>query len=239
MERFFVGRVPDGEPILLTGEDFFHAVRVLRMRAGDKMELCDGACGVCTATVEAVEKDALVIRAGQWMPADSEAAHRVTLFQCLPKGDKLELIVQKCVELGVYAIAPVLSERCVALPGDKFASRLTRLQRVAVEAAKQSKRGILPAVLPLCRIADLDFSAFDTVLLAYEDEREQSLKAALRRGVGKNIAIVIGSEGGFSPREAALLKEKGAAAISLGRRILRTETAGMVMLAQLLYEVGQ
>ncbi|MCL2670415.1 MAG: 16S rRNA (uracil(1498)-N(3))-methyltransferase [Clostridiales bacterium] len=237
MERFFVKFTVPGESVVLRGDDFAHAARVLRLRAGDAIELCDGAGQVCVGRVQSVEKDSLHAMAGEWQVCESEATHKITLFQCLPKGDKMEWITQKCVELGVCAIVPVLSARCVAQPKEDYGKKRERLQRIAQEAAKQSKRGVLSAVLPLIKLADSDFSAFDAVLLAYEEEKTASLKSALRQCAGQRLALLIGPEGGFTPEEAALLCEKGAISVSLGPRILRTETAGMAMLAQVLYEL--
>lgn len=237
MERFFVKFMPVGQMIALRGEDFIHATRVLRVRKGDNLELCDGAGQLCVGTVQAVEKDCCLLTAGAWQAGHGEPAHKVTLFQCLPKGDKMEWITQKCVELGMHALVPVLSDRCVSQPKDDYEKKRERLQRIAQEAAKQSKRDVLPVVLSLQRLTDLDFSDFDTVLLAYENEKTVSLKTALRRGIGRRIALLVGPEGGFAADEVVLLCERGANAVSLGTRILRTETAGMAMLAQLLYEV--
>jgi 16S rRNA (uracil1498-N3)-methyltransferase len=244
MERFFVA-APAGYDynncgeLTISGTDYVHATAVLRMKKGDRAELCNGSGLFCVATVTENDGRELFLHPQGWEPCKSEPLHMVTLFQCLPKGDKMELITQKCVELGVHALAPVLSDRCVALPKDNFEKKRERLQRIANEAAKQSKRGILPRVLPLKKLAELDFSAFETVILAYEEEKNASLKTVLRRGAGKNIAIIIGPEGGFCAKEAELLVQRGADVVSLGHRILRTETAGIAMLAQLSYEVEE
>jgi 16S rRNA (uracil1498-N3)-methyltransferase len=170
----------------------------------------------------------------------TEPAHRVTLYQSLPKTGKMETIIQKCTELGVAAIAPVVSERCVVRPEKDWENKRQRYQRVAYEAAKQSKRGVIPEVLPLKPLAACDFSQYDLVLFAYEEEREYMLKQALRTEqarTAKNIAVIIGPEGGFEESESAQLCENGAVRVSLGTRILRTETAGMAMLAMVLYEL--
>ena len=172
-----------------------------------------------------------------WRRAKSEPDVSVTLFQCLPKAGKMETIIQKCVELGACGFVPVQSERCVVVLKPPYEGRIERWQRVSEEAAKQSRRGIVPVVALPEPLKSLDFSAFDTVLVAYENERTVSLKQALRSGAHKTIAIVIGPEGGFSEEEIAILTTRGATSVSLGTRILRTETAGMAMLAQIMYEV--
>ncbi|MCL2695131.1 MAG: 16S rRNA (uracil(1498)-N(3))-methyltransferase [Clostridiales bacterium] len=238
MERFFAERPNEGETIRITGDDAKHLAKVLRIAVGAPVELCDGCDNVCLGEIIAVSNDEVLAKAGDWQPSGTEPAHFINLLQCLPKAGKMETITQKCVELGVCAIQPVLSERCVALPTRDFEKKRLRYARVAREAAKQSKRGIVPAVLPLCHLKELCFADFDTVLLAYEEERETTLRETLRQGVGKRIALIIGPEGGFAPDEAARLVAKGAVPVSLGPRILRTETAGPAMLAQVLYEVS-
>ena len=149
----------------------------------------------------------------------------------------METIVQKCVELGIDTVVPTLLSRCVAVPTRDFEKKRIRYQRVAEEAAKQSRRGIIPTVTGVVKVQDIDCTAFDTVLVAYEDERGTTLKEVLRGGVGERIAIVIGPEGGLEASEVELLRSRGAKTVSLGARILRTETAGMAMLAQILYEL--
>ena len=136
----------------------------------------------------------------------------------------------------------VLASRCVAVPARDFSARLQRLRRVAEEAAKQSRRGVIPQVEAVRPLASLALDGFDAALLAYECERETTLKAALRAhgpGTLRRVALIVGPEGGFEPEEAALLAARGARAVTLGPRILRTETAGMAMLAQTLYELEQ
>ena len=151
--------------------------------------------------------------------------------------DGNETIVQKCVELGVYSVVPMLTQYCVVQPKESFSGRIERWQRVAEEAAKQSRRGIIPQILPLVRLESASFLDYDLVLLAYENERATTLKQTLTGFLGKRIAMLIGPEGGFSEEEVNRLTERGAKSVSLGKRILRTETAGMAMLAQILYEV--
>jgi len=237
MERFFIKCPKEGEMVRISGEDVRHITKVLRLGIGDPVELCDGQGLVCVGEIVKTSADEVLVGRGAWHLSDTEPKHHITLMQCLPKAGKMESIVQKCVELGVSAILPLLSARCVAVPTRDFEKKRLRYARVAREAAKQSKRGIVPEVLPLCALDVLPLSDFDTVLLAYEEERETTLRPALRRGVGQRIALIIGPEGGFAPAEAVLLQGRGAVAVSLGPRILRTETAGPAMLAQLLYEV--
>ena len=236
MHRFFTDTIQPHTAVV-RGEDVKHISRVLRLKPGDPVQLCDGEGNECEAIIESIAPDAVTFSTRAWTEAQSESAVAVTLFQCLPKTGKMETIIQKCVELGAAGFVPVQSERCVVVLKAPYEGRIERWQRVSEEAAKQSRRGRIPKVGLPEPLKNLDFSAFDTALVAYENERTVSLKQALREHPCKRIAIVIGPEGGFSAEEIAILTEKGAVPVSLGTRILRTETAGMAMLAQIMYEV--
>ncbi len=240
MHRFFTNEfLPDGAA-RIPGGDVHHLSRVLRLKKGDAVELCDGNGVDYDGVLMSVTEREALCRATNARPSPAEPRCRVTLVQSLPKAGKMELIVQKCVELGAFAIQPALSARCVPVPGSDFEKKRARYQRVADEAAKQSRRGILPQVLPLISLDALDLAAFDAVFVAYEEERAVTLKRALRaRGPFASAAAIIGPEGGFEPREIEKLQSRGAIAVSLGRTILRTETAGLAMLASLLYEAEQ
>lgn len=236
MNRFFTDELYE-DGAVVRGEDVKHIVRVLRLGVGDTVRLCDGKGRECEAKLSSIEADKVVFVTEPWRDAPSEPVHRVTLLQGLPKAGKMELILQKGVELGAAAFVPLLCERCVVQPDKEFDKRLLRYRRVCEEAAKQSGRGVIPEVLPLVRLSAFDPAPYDNVLVAYEDERETSLKSVLRAGVGRRIAVLIGPEGGFAKAEIERLGGLGAVSVSLGRRILRTETAGMALLAQLLYEL--
>ena len=232
MSRFFTGSL--ASPVILTGDDVRHISAVLRLVPGDTVTLSDGNGHECEAVLRHIEKNRAELEPGPVRDSVSEPEHRVTLFQCLPKTGKMETVIQKGTELGLYALCPAVSERCVALPGKDFEKKRERYQKVAEEAAKQSRRGIIPRILPAVRLADADLSGFDTVLLAYEEERTVSLKQALPHA-GRDIALIVGPEGGFSAAEADMLRKKGAVSVSLGPRILRTETAGPAAIAQILF----
>ncbi|MDP3446634.1 MAG: 16S rRNA (uracil(1498)-N(3))-methyltransferase [Eubacteriales bacterium] len=237
MRRFFCDNITT-ETATITGDDAHHISRVLRMKAGDALSLCDGAGNEFDAVIATVSPEAVVCTVGNKHASEAESPVRVTLFQCLPKTDKMELIVQKCTELGVFAIVPVHSVRCVVVPGKDYDKKRERYSRVALEAAKQSRRAMVPQVLPLIKLKKIDIKSFDLFLIAYEDENARTLKQALRgANTPATIAILIGPEGGLEEDEVAQLTAAGAVSVSLGRRILRTETAGMAMLAQTLYEV--
>ena len=237
MHRFFTDQITAGEA-QITGDDVRHVVRVLRLKPGDEVTLCDGRGSEYGGVITKLCDDAVTCSVGRPHASKAEPKCRVSVLQCLPKTGKMELIVQKCTELGAEAVVPVISRRCVAQPSSNFEIKRVRYQRIAEEAAKQSRRGMIPRFEGLTRIEALDPAAFELFLIAYEDERAVTLKAALkgRRGV-KRMGVLIGPEGGFTPEEVARLTERGAVTVSLGARILRTETAGMAMLAQILYEV--
>lgn len=240
MHRFFIEpHAVCGNEAVLTGEDVQHIAKVLRLRAGDEVTLCDGAKTEYTARIDLVEKERITLRVLETAASKTESAVEITLYQGLPKAGKLETIIQKCVELGIGKVIPFDAERSVVKLSEKdFAKKQSRYQRVAYEAAKQSRRGIIPEVGGLVKLAKEDFSGFDLILLAYEEERGTTLKKALRAKMdAKRIALIVGPEGGFAPEEADMLIQRGAVSVSLGPRILRTETAGMAMLAMTVYEL--
>lgn len=239
MRRFFCDNIT-AATATISGDDAHHISRVLRMKAGDALSLCDGAGNEFDAVITSVSPEAVVCVLGEKHASAAESPVKVTLFQCLPKTGKMELIVQKCTELGVFAIVPVNSARSVVVPGKDYDKKRERYNRVALEAAKQSHRAMVPLVLPLTEIKKIDVKSFDLFLVAYEDETAVSLKQALRAGnAPDSIALLIGPEGGLEMGEVAQLVKAGAVSVSLGKRILRTETAGMAMLAQTLYEVEE
>ncbi len=239
MRRFYAENLDaSGNIVTLSGDEAKHISRVLRMCQGDELLLINGAGEECTAVITGFNEDSVTLEILSRGISSAEPEVRVTLFQCLPKQGKMEVIIQKCVELGIHRIVPVISKRCVVKP-DGRDNKLTRWNRVSQEASKQCGRAFVPQVTEYKKLAEIDFSAFDTVLLAYENESERNLKACLRSLEEKprDAAVIIGPEGGFDPAEAELIVQRGGVAVSLGRRILRTETAGMAMLAQIMYEL--
>lgn len=238
MNRFFVDNIgPD--TACIEGEDLKHLSSVLRLRKGDRVMLSDGKGSECEGEIQRIEVGRALVKTGPWRPCVSEPHHKVTVFQCLPKAGKMETIIQKCTELGMNALVPTLSSRCVVQPGRDYDKKLQRYRKVAREAAMQSHRGQVPEVLPLVELSKADLSIFDTVYVAYEGEREQSLKNVMANRPGRRIALFVGPEGGFEAEEVEGLTAKGAKAVSLGPRILRTETAGMAMVAEILFELGE
>lgn len=237
MRRFFVEpRAITGDHAFISGTDYEHAVKVLRMHPGDGVTLCDGEGRDYSAVIVSDEGDRLLLSLSEAQRSVSEPPYSVTLFQGVPKGDRFDYTVQKAAELGVSEIVPVITGRSVA-DGSGIAKRIDRYSRIALEAAKQSGRGLVPRVRAPIDMDGIDISGFDLALVPYEEEHGTLLGDIIRgRRVPGSIAIVIGPEGGFEPNEVEMLVGQGARRLSLGPRILRTETAGPAVLAMLMYE---
>lgn len=238
MPRFFVEEIK-GRQIVLTGENAAHIAKSLRMRQGETLTLSDANGVDCEGEITAVSAEAVTVRVLETRLNTSEPAVSVTLYQALPKVGKFETIVQKAVELGVERVVPVLTSRCVSRPDEKsMQKKLERYNKVALEAAKQSGRGIIPVVHPLKTYEDIlgDFTEYDKVILFYEEGGERLDKVL--PASSKKVAVIIGSEGGFSRDEVDAAVLAGAAVGTLGPRILRCETAPVAALAILMYYTG-
>ena len=240
MHRFYADCEEDGL-VRLNAEDTAHAARVLRLRSGDAAEIILRGARHAARAVEITPERAL-FRLEEALPT-TEPRLRVTLFQGLPKGDKLELIVQKAVELGAAAVVPVEMSRCVARMDPKQASRRQeRWQRIAREAGKQAGRCLIPEVgapIPFRHLLE-ELPAFDAAAVPYEEETAGTLTGFCRSlGGAVRLAVVIGPEGGIAPEEIEALRAAGCCPVTLGPRILRTETAGLAALAALMALSGE
>ena len=237
MQNFFIETSPAEDGIIrLSGADVNHMKNVLRMKPGELVQIQDGQGITYTCRISGYEDREAVLEILETKAADTELPSALYLFQGLPKGDKMEWIVQKAVELGAVRIVPFFSRYCVAAP-KKEEQKNERYQRIAAEAAKQCGRGILPQVeLPL-DVAGVcaRLSQFDQSFLFYE-KGGQALRSCL--GSGGRIALITGSEGGFSEQEAQALVEAGATVIGLGQRILRCETAPLAALSAVMTLTG-
>ena len=240
MPRFFMaGTNILGGMAIMTGRDAEH-VRVLRLRPGEDMTICDGKgtdykCRLVKADKEQVEAEVIEI-----VPCPAEPSVQVTVLCGLPKGDRTDYIIQKCVEAGASEIMFFQSDRCVAKP-DKPEKKLERWQRIAEEAAKQSGRGIIPQVSWAGEYADALNVANqkELGLFMYETGEREALNAVLEANSDvKTAAIVTGPEGGFAPFEADLARIVGLHICSMGERILRCETAPVVAVSALMYATG-
>ena len=243
MSRFFVD--PENiinDKITIEGEDARHIGKVLRCKIGEEITVCDLCGNDYLCKISSIDNDTVTADIKEKKKSDTEPKTEITLFQGLPKSDKMELIIQKCVEIGVCSVVPVMMKRTVVKldKKDKEEKKTARWQKIAQSAAKQSGRGIIPTVREVLSFKDAlnEASHADAVLLAYEDENENGLKEFVSNFKGKTIAVFIGPEGGFEESEVEEAKALGAKIITLGKRILRTETAGMVASAILLYELG-
>lgn len=241
MRRFFLeGIIAD--TMELIGTDAHHIARVLRMAVGDEVVIADKDGRTARARIDKITDEVVTLSYQEEIADDSEPTVKVRLAQCLPKSDKMDFIVQKAVELGVSAIQPIASENCVVkYTTDKAAKRVERWQKIAYEAAKQCKRAVVPTVADVIGLkAFLDtIGAGETVLFCYEAEDGHTLRQALAEHHTGNYTVLIGPEGGFSPEEASLCRQRGAQPVTLGSRILRTETASLAALTMVLYECGE
>ena len=247
MPRFFVNdNQVQEDKVEIIGTDVNHIKNVLRAKVGDKIQVCnkermkDYVCNI-----EKVYTDKIICKIDEFLENDTESNVQVTIFQGLPKADKMELIIQKSVELGVYDITPVEMKRCVVKLNDKDKEKkLQRWQKISEVAAKQCERGIVPKINEIVNVKNICnlCKNYDIVLVAYENEKENKIKKELT--ILKNektndlvkIAVVIGPEGGLEEKDVEELKIAGAKIVTLGKRILRTETVALNVLSNIMYE---
>lgn len=240
MPRFFVDSV-EGDFVEITGEDARHIALSLRMKNGEHLILCDGKGREAEAIIREAFPESVVLDIIERRDSAAEPKTEVILYQALPKFDKLEYIIQKSVELGVTKIVPVLSSRCISRPDEKtMKKKLERLRKIADEAAKQSGRGKLPEVGELLTFknAVLKMSEAETPIFFFE-HADYPLREIMEKRTGGTIAMMVGSEGGFSDEEAAFAAEHGVMTASLGPRILRCETAPVAALSAIMYAAGE
>ena len=251
MSKFFVKTEQiNNNDIVIIGDDVNDIINVLRMKKTDKVQICNQDTGDnYNAEIVNYSKNEVECKIISKINETTESNVHITLFQGIPKFEKMELIIQKNTEVGIKSIVPVIMERTVVKLDEKIASKkLERWQKIAEIAAKQSMRDIIPQIGNITKLKDIDTTEFDAVLVAYENEEHNMLKTELQKLERKiksnnsseqqyNIAIVIGPEGGISEKELVMLAEKNAKFVSLGKRILRTETAGVVMAGNIIYEL--
>lgn len=249
MPRFFLpGESIDEDAgvLVIDGENAHHISRSLRMTVGNTLTVCDGESAEYECEITAFESDKVYCKIKSAGPLSTEPPFSARIYQALPKGDKLDTVIQKSTECGAYSIATFESEFCIAREKEGSADRkLERRRRIALEAAKQCGRGRVPEIFPTVdfKTAVKEASEADIPLFCYEGEGTLPLGELLREkrkelGADKipEISVIIGSEGGFSPEEAKYAKENGMLMAGLGARILRSETVAGFVLSCLVYE---
>ena len=244
MPKFFIPTQNVGEDtIYITGGDVKHIRKVLRMKEGDSLRLCASGGFDYDAVISSFEDDRIICGIKSKIKSAAEPNISVTLFQGIPKGSKMDYIIQKTTELGISKIVPCIMERCVVkINNDESARKKTeRWQKIAEEAAKQSGRGAIPEVTMPVTLDDAvkAMKAMDLCFAPYECETENKLKPVLLSVKNpETVGFIVGPEGGFDIEEIEKIRSADIAGITLGRRILRTETAGEAVLSMIMYEIG-
>lgn len=231
-----------GDYAKVIGDDVKHIYKVLRLSEGEEVVLNDCAGSEYLAKINEITKSEVTLDIVKKLNLNNESNVEIVLFQGMPKAQKMDLIVQKGTELGITKFVPLITERVdVKLKGDF--KKLDRLNRIALEACKQSKRSIIPNVLEPMKFNDLlkEIKEFDLLIVPYENKEDFGIKSLMNeidKNSIKRVGIVVGPEGGFEEEEIEILKREGAYIITLGKRILRTETAGFVATSLIQYELG-
>lgn len=243
MPKFFVDNEQvDNGKIAIIGNDVNHIKNVLRMKVGDTFNVCDNNSNNYIVQINRFEKEEIICDILQECSNTAESNVKVHIYQGLPKADKMELIIQKSVELGVEKITPVEMKRCVVkLDSKDKIKKIDRWQKIAEVAAKQSGRDIIPEICSVKNIKEIidEFEEYDLIILCYENEKNTFLKDVLKTVAQKDllkIAVIIGPEGGIDISEVEIMENNGAKVVSLGSRILRTETVGLSLLSIIMYE---
>ena len=242
MPRFFLpSDTPVGDTLILTGEPAAHG-RVLRLRPGDSLVVCDGQDTDYPCTVVECTADRLVLRVLEHRPSASEPRLQATVYMAFAKADKFEHVIQKATELGAYEIVAFPSARCVSRPDVKsLQKKLERWQKIAASAAEQSGRGRIPQVLVLGSYREaLERAAqADSGFLFYENEQATTLQMAMTGFAGTTLSLLTGPEGGLEASEVEKAQEAGLQVCTLGKRILRCETAPLCALSAVMYATGE
>ena len=242
MTRFFV--TPEElvcDTLTLTGENAQHAW-VLRLKEGELVCVCDGQGKECLCAVSRISQKAVDLEVKQRQESSSEPCVRVSVYMAFAKSDKLEHVIQKATELGAYEIVAFPSSRCVSRPDEKsLKKKLERWQKIAASAAEQSGRGRIPEVRTASSYAEAlrQAAEADKALMFYENEQAVTLKMALSESAYSSASILTGPEGGLEEREVAQAREAGLQVCTLGRRILRCETAPLCALSAIMYDAGE
>lgn len=242
MHRFFVldDNIRENTIIIDNKDDVKHISKVLRLREGESLILCNMKGLEYRCIIKEINKSFIEVKIDDINKSFQEDKLKIDLYQGLPKSNKLEYIIQKTIEVGVDSITPMITHRTIGNERIKKENKLDRYRKIAEAAAKQSHRGHIPEIREAVLFNDIleELKAYDLVIFAYESEEDHSLKDLIETLDIKEIekvAIIIGAEGGFSKEEVELLKEKGILPVTLGKSILRTETAAIVCISMLNY----
>jgi 16S rRNA (uracil1498-N3)-methyltransferase len=243
MHKFFVQRENFiNDTAIIQGDDVKHIYKVLRLESGEKVSINDCQGKEYLGEIEDVTKTKVTVKLLEELPVNNESPVNIYLYQGLPKSSKMDLIVQKATELGVKEITPVVTERVVVKSELSEFKKVDRWNRIALEACKQCKRTLIPSINTPIEFEELmsNLEAMDLIVVPYENQTGFGIKNLINevKHEVKNIAIIIGPEGGFEEEEIERLKASGAYIVTLGPRILRTETAGFVCASLLMYELG-
>jgi 16S rRNA (uracil1498-N3)-methyltransferase len=242
MVRFFVdSKEMDSDFLVLSGENAAHA-KVLRLKSGEQVLVCDGKGRECICTVSDVSPGQISLVVQSRQESETEAKVHVSVYMAYPKADKLEHVIQKATELGAARIIAFPSARCVSKPDEKsLGKKLERWKKIASSAAEQSGRGVVPEVILLGSYKEALSHAVqaDLAILFYENERAQTLRMALEQKPARFISLLTGPEGGLEEREVQMANEAGLQICTLGRRILRCETAPLCALSAVMYHAGE
>jgi len=242
MVRFFVAPEElERSHIILTGENAQHA-KVLRLKAGEQVLVCGGNGMECLCSVADVMPGEITLDVLEHRQSETEARVRVSVYMAFPKADKLEHVIQKATELGAYEIIAFPSSRCISKPDEKsLKKKLKRWQKIAASAAEQSGRGLIPQVLtlPSYKAALERASGADKALLFYENEQATTLKMTLSDSTYHTVSLMTGPEGGLEESEVAQASASGLQVCTLGKRILRCETAPLCALSAVMYDAGE
>lgn len=248
MSKFFVSdNQIENNKIVIKGEDVNHIKNVLRINIGDSIQICDkDTSDNFLCVIENFEKETIICNIKKKQESKTESNVYINIFQGIPKAEKMEFVIQKSTELGVCEITPVVMKRCIVkLVGKDEKKKIDRWQKIAEVAAKQSGRDFIPIVnncINICNLCE-KIKNYDIVIVAYEKENENSIKNELNKLKNKSkkdlkIGVVIGPEGGIEPSEIELLKQNGAKVVTLGKRILRTETVALTLASIIMYDLG-
>lgn len=242
MTRFFVEREEmQADSILLTGDNAVHG-RVLRLKEGEQVMVCDGQGQECLCRVDSQTGTEMTLSVLERCKSEAEPPVRVSVYMAFPKAEKLEHVIQKATELGAYEIVAFPSARCISRPDEKsLKKKLERWQKIAASAAEQSGRGIIPKVVVLnsFQAAIERCGAAELSIMLYENEHATTLKMALEKGSVSTISLLSGPEGGLEPSEVEKAAAMGIQICTLGRRILRCETAPLCALSAVMYAIGE